>query len=224
MLSIESSSNSYNNKEYLIDALPYFDTNFGEEERDFALKLIEAECKIYRPTKDYLQHYPEPNYDCYLTDTLKNEMERMENGIPMEKLDLTSFEKTYNSNMRFNDKQSIAKALSITKSKLEHLQLRKINLEILEMYGSENCLRYNKMLQDYLTKEDINLNIAKGRLMEIHAKRKRSHLEAGEKIRHLENNWVHLVTKTFRMEKEIHNMDEEISKRKKMEEEEEQEE
>ncbi|CEF65702.1 Pre-mRNA-splicing factor SPF27 [Strongyloides ratti] len=203
MLALESSSTLNVTNEHLIDALPYFDTNFGEEERDFALKLIEAECKIYRPTKDYLRNYFEPDYDCYLTDILKNEMERMEKGLPMEKIDLSQYEKIYNSSTRFNDKQSVAKALSIQKSKLEHLQLRKINLEIMEDYGNEICLRYNKLLQENFNKEDIELNLSKAKLMEVHASRKRSHLEAGEKIQYLENNWVHLVTKTFHMKKEI---------------------
>uniref|UniRef100_A0A0K0F8V7 Pre-mRNA-splicing factor SPF27 n=1 Tax=Strongyloides venezuelensis TaxID=75913 RepID=A0A0K0F8V7_STRVS len=207
MLSIESSSTLPSNDEHLIDALPYFDTNFGEEERDFAIKLIEAECRIYRPTKNYLTEYPEPDYDCYLTDILKGEMERMENGLPMEKIDLSQYEKFYNSNTRFNDKQSINKALSVTKSKLEHLQLRRINLELMEEYGSEICFRYNKLLQEIFNKEDIDLNVAKAKLMEIHASRKRSHLEAGEKIQYLENNWVHLVTKTFHMKKEIDSLE-----------------
>uniref|UniRef100_A0A0K0EKP2 Pre-mRNA-splicing factor SPF27 n=1 Tax=Strongyloides stercoralis TaxID=6248 RepID=A0A0K0EKP2_STRER len=213
MLALESSSTSNSNNEYLIDALPYFDTNFGEEERNFALKLIEAECKIYRPTKNYLQNYVEPDYDCFLTDTLKNEMERMEKGLPMEKIDLSQYEKIYNSNTKFNDRQSVLKALSITKSKLEHLQLRRINLEIMEEYGNDVCLQYNKLLQETFNKEDVELNISKAKLMEIHASRKRSHLEAGEKIQFLENNWVHLVTKTFHMKKDIDS----LKKKQKME-------
>ncbi|VDK61519.1 unnamed protein product, partial [Gongylonema pulchrum] len=44
----------------LVDALPYLDSDYTETDRQMAMQLIEEECRVFRPVKNYLQNIPPP--------------------------------------------------------------------------------------------------------------------------------------------------------------------
>ncbi|KAI6654687.1 Pre-mRNA-splicing factor SPF27-like, partial [Oopsacas minuta] len=76
----------------LIDALPYYDQGYDDPgARDHAVALIQEEMMLYKPTKDYLQHFPLPD-DKFETQILKNEMDRMTNSQPMESINMKRYE------------------------------------------------------------------------------------------------------------------------------------
>lgn len=67
----------------LVDALPYLDKDYGEADRQMALQLIDDECRLFRPTKNYLQHMPAPDLDMFLTPSLLKEQARMTKKLVM---------------------------------------------------------------------------------------------------------------------------------------------
>lgn len=66
-----------NDKQNLVDALPYLDTEYGEADRQMALQLIENECRSFRPTKNYLKFLPATDLDAFLTPCMIKEHLRM---------------------------------------------------------------------------------------------------------------------------------------------------
>lgn len=63
--------------EVLVDALPYLDSDYTESDRQMAMQLVEDECRIFRPVKNYLQNMPPPDFDVFLTPCLIKEHVRM---------------------------------------------------------------------------------------------------------------------------------------------------
>ena len=65
--------------EVVVDALPYFDQGYDEQGvREAAIALVDEETRRYRPSKNYLEHLPTPNYHLFETDILKKEVERVQ--------------------------------------------------------------------------------------------------------------------------------------------------
>lgn len=64
--------------EFILDALPYIDdAEYDEKHREFAMKMIEEEQRVYPMTKNYLKAFSKPDYEKFLTSRLKEEFERM---------------------------------------------------------------------------------------------------------------------------------------------------
>lgn len=61
----------------LVDALPYLDSDYTESDRQMAMQLVEDECRVYRPVKNYLQNMSPPDFDVFLTPCLIKEHIRM---------------------------------------------------------------------------------------------------------------------------------------------------
>uniref|UniRef100_A0AC35TZ04 Pre-mRNA-splicing factor SPF27 n=1 Tax=Rhabditophanes sp. KR3021 TaxID=114890 RepID=A0AC35TZ04_9BILA len=201
MLAITGNSGIFDaDSERLIDALPYYDTNFADADRKMALELIEAECKIYKPKKNYLEKFGDANLEQFVTPRLKGEMERYERGEPMALLDFSKYENFDSEDITYNDKTELMADIRNAKAFLGHLQIKQTNIELLEQYGKDVCVNFNKSQQEQILKEDVELNVAKNNLMEVHGGRKRSHLEAGEKITDLEQVWVQMVSQNFEMQ------------------------
>lgn len=67
-LALLSNSARSNTNGAILDALPYIDdANYTESHRQLAIHLIQAECRYYPMTKNYLHHFSEPNYDKFLS-------------------------------------------------------------------------------------------------------------------------------------------------------------
>ena len=65
--------------EVVVDALPYFDQGYDDPGvKEAAIALVEEETRRYRPTKNYLDYLPNPNYHAFETEIIKNEMERVQ--------------------------------------------------------------------------------------------------------------------------------------------------
>uniref|UniRef100_A0A158P929 Pre-mRNA-splicing factor SPF27 n=1 Tax=Angiostrongylus cantonensis TaxID=6313 RepID=A0A158P929_ANGCA len=192
----------------LVDALPYLDTEYNDADRQTALRLIDQECKIFRPTKNYLKHLPVPDFDVFLTPCMLKEQARMSKKQEMSKLDMSRCELPCPSGTsRAGDKVQWRKAIKNAKAQNEHLVTRQINLELMEEYAAESYLRRNRELEQLCTEAERELRRTKeelleddGQVMEIHARRKMAQLDAGRQLRELEGSWVAMVTNNYRME------------------------
>uniref|UniRef100_A0A0N5AXY2 Pre-mRNA-splicing factor SPF27 n=1 Tax=Syphacia muris TaxID=451379 RepID=A0A0N5AXY2_9BILA len=206
MLALPSSGASYsaaseNDKNNLVDALPYLDTDFNEDDRQAALQLIENECRSFRPTKNYLKFLPVVDFDAFLTPCLIKENARMSKKQEMQKLDMSRCELSCPSTSgRQGDKTSWRKAIRNAQAQNEHLLLRNLNLELMEEYAPEILLRGNRVLEKQLNVEEKRLRKVKEDIMNLHSCRRQMQLEAGQKLKELEEKWVNMVTKNYKME------------------------
>ncbi|CAG9532682.1 unnamed protein product [Cercopithifilaria johnstoni] len=192
----------------LVDALPYLDSDYTESDRQMAMQLIEDECRVLRPVKNYLQNMSPPDFDVFLTPCLIKEHIRMSKKQEMPKLDMSRYELSCPSTTgRQGDKTSWRKAPTIVVQAIrnaaaqnEHLLLRNINLQLMDEHAPPVYLRYNKELEAMLHCEEKELRKLREEVMEIHSRRRKSQLEAGLKLKDLEQNWVQMVTKNYKME------------------------
>lgn len=119
----------------------------------------------------------------------------------MAKLDMSRCELSCPSTSgRQGDKTSWRKAIRNAEAQNEHLLLRNLNLQLMEEYGPETLLRTNKVLEKQLNFEEKHLRKVKEDIMNIHSRRRQSQLEAGQKLKELEEKWVNMVTKNYKME------------------------
>ncbi|KAJ1372934.1 hypothetical protein KIN20_035246 [Parelaphostrongylus tenuis] len=202
MLAVQTTTvTTENDDQVLVDALPYLDTEYNDADRQTALRLIDQECKIFRPTKNYLKHLPVPDFDVFLTPCMLKEQARMSKKQEMSKLDMSRCELPCPSGTsRAGDKVQWRKAIKNAKAQNEHLVTRQINLELMEEYAAESYLRRNRELEQLCTEAERELRRTKEQVMEIHARRKMAQLDAGRQLRELEGSWVAMVTNNYRME------------------------
>ncbi|EFO24531.2 hypothetical protein LOAG_03952 [Loa loa] len=185
----------------LVDALPYLDSDYTESDRQMAMQLIEDECRVFRPVKNYLQNISPPDFDVFLTPCLIKEHIRMSKKQEMAKLDMSRYELSCPSTTgRQGDKTSWKKAIRNAAAQNEHLLLRNINLQLMDEHAPPVYLRYNKELETMLHCEERELRKLREEVMEIHSRRRKSQMEAGLKLKDLEQNWVQMVTKNYKME------------------------
>ncbi|VDO32362.1 unnamed protein product [Brugia timori] len=189
----------------LVDALPYLDSDYTESDRQMAMQMIEDECRVFRPVKNYLQNMSPPDFDVFLTPCLIKEHIRMSKKQEMPKLDMSRYELSCPSTTgRQGDKTSWRKAIRNAAAQNEHLLLRNINLQLMDEHAPPVYLRYNKELETMLHCEEKELRKENLQLreevMEIHSRRRKSQMEAGLKLKDLEQNWVQMVTKNYKME------------------------
>jgi Breast carcinoma amplified sequence 2 (BCAS2) len=163
----------------MLDALPYIDdANYSEEHRQFALRLIQAECQDYRPKKNYLSNLPHSDPKQFLTPMILDEHKRIADkkvrGIQeaatstdvlilhfkeMEKIDLHRYEVPSPANTsKAGDKKAWQSAINNCKAQLANQSLRQTNLELMDEYGPEAFKHYNLHLQKSAEKEEADVN------------------------------------------------------------------
>ncbi|KAL3082983.1 hypothetical protein niasHS_010785 [Heterodera schachtii] len=196
----------------VLDALPYIDDQqYTDEHRQLALQLIQAECKKFPMTKNYLRNLPEPDYDKFTTPRIMEHQAKMANKQEIEKIDLLRYEVPSPANTsRSGNKKAWLGAIDNCRAQLSNQSLRKMNLELLEEFGPEAFLRSNQHLKKQVEKEEAELFKLRSQLYELNARRKRSQLDAGEKLAALGQTWVELVTKNAAMVVANDNLETEI--------------
>ncbi|TKR64024.1 hypothetical protein L596_024621 [Steinernema carpocapsae] len=188
--------------EHPIDALPYLDVEYTEADQQYAMALIETECRTFRPTKNYLRNLPVPDYDAFLTSRMVAEMERMSKKVEMPQLDLSRCELPCPSpGFKGNDIQAWRKAIANAKTQNQHLNLRTLNLLLLEEFGPEWHRKRNTDLEQQVKHEEELVKELRKEIHNVHADRKRKQEEAGREIVHLEKAWVQGVSKNFQLAK-----------------------
>ncbi|KAI0982511.1 hypothetical protein GJ496_008745 [Pomphorhynchus laevis] len=187
--------------EVIIDALPYYDTDYEEKgATDASLALIEEETKRYRPTKNYLEYLGQANYHAFETEISKNEFERLSNRLPMETLDMIRCELPGPLPGKSTDIASWIDCVNNSYAQLEHQQMRLINLENMMKYGAEAWKQHNTSLQALFDQAQRYLFTLRKEIQKINMQRQSEQIEAGKQLSHLENIWVGLVSKNYEIE------------------------
>jgi len=203
--------------EFILDALPYIDdVAYDETHRRFALEMIEEEQRVYPMTKDYLRKFTKPNYDCFLTQRLQGEMERISQKAEMEKLDMSRYDIPSPANTtQASDRAAWTKAIKNCEAQIENQRLRKLNLELMLEYTGEAYLRSNKFLQSEAEAQERSVYQLRSQLFELHSRRKRRQEETGEKLVQLGTQWINDVNANIKLGNAFDRLEDEIASKRK---------
>ncbi|CAH3162670.1 unnamed protein product [Porites evermanni] len=197
------------------DALPYFDQGYDDPGvREMVNQLVEEETRRYRPTKNYLDFLPTPDYDAFETPVLKKEFERISKRQAMELLSMKRYELPQPTANQKHDITSWTEAVDNSMAQLEHQAERIENLELLSQYGGAAWKIHNETLTRILAQQQKKLMDIKKEIQEINWQRKTEQTKAGEQLQHLEQSWVGLVSKNYEIERACAELEAEIERLK----------
>ncbi|XP_050410512.1 pre-mRNA-splicing factor SPF27 [Patella vulgata] len=198
--------------EVIVDALPYYDQGYDETGvREAAVALVEEETRRYRPTKNYLDYLPTPNYDAFETEIMKNEFERLQARLPMDMLSMKRYELPAPSAGKMTDVAAWMECVDNSQAQLEHQATRILNLEIMSEYGSNAWKSYNSVLAKMVENAQKQLQDLRKKIQEINWQRKNEQSQAGGKLKELETRWVGLVSKNYEIERACAEIEKEIA-------------
>lgn len=201
--------------EVVVDALPYIDHGYDEPGvREAALAMVEEETRRYRPTKNYLDHLPAMNLAGFETSMMKKEYDRLANRQPMDTLSMKRYELPTPPAGKMTDIQAWNECVENSMAQLEHQKTRILNLELMLEYGGESWKVYNEVLVELLNKVQTQLADVKKEIQEVNWTRKNQQTQVGEKMKHLESEWVGLVSKNYEIEQALLNMEAEYENMK----------
>ncbi|XP_065655160.1 pre-mRNA-splicing factor SPF27 isoform X2 [Hydra vulgaris] len=190
--------------EVVPDALPYVDQGYDEPGiREMVNELIEEETKRYKPTKNYLEFMPAPNYGAFETKIIKHEFERISNRLPMELLSMKRYELPPPTASQKNDLSAWVEALKNSMAQLEHQGERVANLDLLSQYGTDAWRGHCELLQQMFEAQQRKHADIKRRIQEINWNRKSEQKKAGAELQRLEESWIGLVSKNYEIERAI---------------------
>ncbi|XP_057303233.1 pre-mRNA-splicing factor SPF27-like [Hydractinia symbiolongicarpus] len=190
--------------EVVPDALPYVDQGYDEPGvRDMVNELIEEEVKRYRPTKNYLEFMPTPNYSLFETKLMKQEFDRISNRQPMELLSMKRYELPQPAAAQKTDLSAWSECLKNSMAQLEHQAERVANLELLSQYGANSWRCHCDVLQRMFEAQQRKHAEIKRHIQEINWDRKTVQKKAGSELQRLEESWIGLVSKNYEIERAI---------------------
>ena len=197
--------------EVVVDALPYFDQGYDEPGvREAALALVDEETRRYRPTKNYIEYLPTPNYNQFETEIMKTEFERMQSRLPMDMLNMKRYELPPPPAGKMTDISAWNEAVDNSQAQLEHQSLRILNLELLSDFGANAWKSYNTVLSQMVEMAQRQLQELRKKIQEINWQRKNEQTQAGSKLKELEESWVGLVSKNYEIERACVEIEREI--------------
>lgn len=204
-------SQAHMNHEVIPDALPYVDQGYDEVAvRSMVNELIEEETKRYRPTKNYLDFLPPPNYSQFETKIMKTEFERIKNRHPMELLSMKRYELPHPPANQKNDISAWMECLKNSMAQLQHQAERVVNLELLSHYGAGSWRSHCEVLQHMFEVQQKKHAEIKRRIQEINWERKTDQKKAGSELQRLEESWIGLVSKNYEIERAIVETEKEV--------------
>lgn len=196
----------------VVDALPYFDHEYDEPGvREAALELVEEETRRYRPTKNYLDYLPPPNFSLFETEVLKNEFERLSNRLPMDMLSMKRYELPAPPAGKTTDVQAWQECVENSMAQLEHQATRIANLELMTMYGANAWKVHNSILAQLVEQSQKQLQELNKMIQNINWHRKQDQTKAGETLNKLEASWVGLVSKNYEIEQACAQLEKELN-------------
>jgi len=196
---------------YLIDVLPYIDTDYTTEDQERVNKLIESEKRIFSHTKNYLEHLPAPELNFSGSIFLKEELSRISRKEGMQTMDTFRYEVPPPPASKQNDLNAWVIAVNNSKAQLQHQNLRIVNLDLLNRFGP-NAWRANlQNLENIQRMEAKAIEQKKKEIEELNRQRKSEQLNAATKLKQMENRWLELVNKNVDIEIACINLDNEIN-------------
>ncbi|CAG2174308.1 unnamed protein product [Oppiella nova] len=196
----------------LVDALPYIDMGFEEPGvREAVLEMVSEETRRYKPTKNYLDHLSDLNLRAFETDLMRTEVDRLHNRQPMDMLSMKRYELPGPAAGKLSDLSAWTESVANSMAQLQHQSIRIDNLELMQRLGAEGWKQYNHALSQMQANAQKELLELRKQIQEVNWFRKSSQTAAGDQIKHLESEWVSLVTKNYEIERQCLQLEVEIS-------------
>ncbi|XP_055716433.1 pre-mRNA-splicing factor SPF27 [Phlebotomus papatasi] len=200
-----------------VDALPYIDQGYDSTGvREAAVAMVEEECRRYRPTKNYLEALPPLDNSSFETPAMAHEFERLQNRLPMETLSMKRYELPPPPPGKLSELNAWNDSISNSMAQLEHQSVRTINLELMLEYGCESWKAYLDILTYMQARSQARLQELQKEIQEVNWNRKSKQMQAGEKLRALEAQWVMLVSKNYEIEQVCAKLEEKIMAQKEL--------
>lgn len=172
--------------------------------------MVEEECRRYKPTKNYLEHLGPMDTPAFETELMRNELERIQNRLPMEGLSMKRYELPPPPPGKLSEVGAWTESVRNSMAQLEHQSVRAINLELMMDYGCDAWKANLEVLTALQAKAQAQLQELRKEIQEVNWQRKSKQMQAGEKLRALEAHWVLLVSKNYEIEQACAGLEEEI--------------
>lgn len=172
--------------------------------------MVDEECRRYKPTKNYLEHLPQPNTLAFETELMRNEFSRIEGGMRMETMNTKRYELPGPPAGKLSEIQAWQESVDNSFAQLEHQSVRLLNLELLEKYGCEAWKAGLEVVVGLNAKAQKELAELKKEIQDVNWSRKNKQMQTGEQLNRLNNQWVTLVSCNFEIESAIKQLEQQI--------------
>jgi len=176
-----------------IDALPYIDAEFDSVE-DEVNQMIENEMDTFDPP-NYLEKFPPLDLSFNKLIFVPTELERIRQRRAPDPIDTKRLDLFPPPLNKEKDLGAWKDTLNNACAQLEHQHLRLQNLELLQDYGANSWIQYNKYLEGIQRSLSHELNQVKKQTEKINKERKSEQIAAGAAIRNLETTWIYQIQK-----------------------------
>jgi pre-mRNA-splicing factor SPF27 len=172
--------------------------------------MVEEECRRYKPTKNYLEFLPPLNTSSFESELMKNEFQRIESGSRMDSINTKRYELPAPPAGKLGEIQAWQESVENSMAQLEHQQIRALNLELMNKYGTETWKSALEVMIALQAKAQKNLQDLKKEIQDVNWRRKSKQLATGEKLNQLNQQWVSLVSFNYELEQQILHLEQQI--------------
>lgn len=172
--------------------------------------MVDEECRRYKPTKNYLEFLPPLNTSTFESDLMRNEFQRIENGVRMDTISTKRYELPAPPAGKLGEIQAWQESADNSLAQLEHQSIRSLNLELMNKYGTETWKVALEVMIGMSAKAQRELQELKKEIQDVNWKRKSKQLQTGDKLNNLNQQWVSLVSGNFEIEQAISILEQQI--------------
>eukprot|EP01132_Coremiostelium_polycephalum_P000422 gene422-534_t len=193
-----------------VDALPYIDPSITEDEQNVINNMIQEEMSKFIPPNYLAQLPPMRDIDYSKFNWFEGEMTRMEGHKQMEPFDITRYKVNGPPANKKEDEKTWRDCLDNAKSQLEHQDLRRLNLELLQRYGANTWKLYLSDLELIKSNLSKQLDDVKKQIEVLNVQRKLDQESAHQVLDQNNRKWLDLVYKNKEIESACYNLESEI--------------
>ena len=143
---------------------------------------------------------------------MKAEFDRVASRQPMDTLSMKRYELPTPPAGKMSDVAAWNECVDNSMAQLEHQRTRITNLELMSEFGTEAWKIYNEVLARLSETAQNQLKDIKKQLQDVNWSRKNQQSAVGDRLKHLESEWVGLVSKNYEIEQALAKMEAEILK------------
>ncbi|KAL7749575.1 hypothetical protein RI367_005131 [Sorochytrium milnesiophthora] len=193
----------------MADALPYIDREYEAPEYKARVDaMIQAELRSMPQSEDRTSNYP--NLTLFKKHpALKEEYARVEAKQTLAGLDTSRYKLEAPGKDKENDVAAWREAYHHSCAQLQHQDLRLVNLELMQKYGSNAWLYHNFQVEHMAGRVEAQTQENRDKALEINRARKIQQLKAGEtlgllavQLRELQESNAQAETAVRRLERE----------------------
>ncbi|KAH3764503.1 pre-mRNA-splicing factor SPF27 [Pelomyxa schiedti] len=200
----------------LVDALPYID-QFDQASQEMVDQMLQEEIKrdpaaASASALDVMKRVPElKKFNSFQSGFLDTELPRLTRGHPIAPMDFKRYSLPAPDESNRNNPAAWHQAVSNAQAQVEHQNLRLLNLELINTYGSNTWINYNKYLEQVHERLSKILTSHQSEIQEINIQRKLEQTQCGTQLKILEERWRASVAKNGRISVACNELEQELA-------------